>query len=93
MDSIEEKSQLFESLLKDNDKIKEIRRVGLMIALEFDDVEFCGRVCKACVKEGILTEGFLFRESAIRIAPPLIISETEIREAAEIINKILNTIG
>lgn len=91
-EDVKRKSDLFAELLSSNKKIKEIRRTGLLIALEFSDKDLCGRVCKACVDNGILTESFLFRESSMRIAPPLVITDEEIREACELINMSIDSV-
>ena len=40
---------------------------------------------KTCLKNGLITDWFLFNAEAIRIAPPLIITETEIKEACSIL--------
>ena len=79
-------------MLSSNKKIKAIRRAGLLIALEFGEKEVCDMVCRTCVENGILTESFLFRESAMRIAPPLVMTEKEIMEACELINMSIDSV-
>lgn len=92
MESVDAKSKLFNELLSGNKNIVEIRSLGLLLALEFGDIELCGRICRAAVEAGVLTEGFLFCESAMRIAPPLIISEDEIREVCQLLNKVIHEV-
>ena len=91
-EQVERKSDLFAEMLSSNKKIKAIRRAGLLIALEFGEKEVCDMVCRACVENGILTESFLFRESAMRIAPPLVMTEKEIMEACELINMSIDNV-
>ena len=78
------KEKLFRSLLK-HIAIKEIRGVGLMLALQFDNETLCKKVIENCIKNGIIVDWFLFRADAMRIAPPLIITEKEIRYACSAI--------
>jgi acetylornithine/N-succinyldiaminopimelate aminotransferase len=87
----EQKSQLFNSLLK-HKKIKEIRCSGLLLAVEFGDEELNMKVISKCIENGIITDWFLFCSTAMRIAPPLTITNEQITYACErIINAIDNT--
>ena len=92
VEKVEEKSELFFKLLKDNKNIVEIRRVGLLLAVEFGDKELCEKVCKKAVGEGVLTESFLFCESAMRIAPPLIITKEQIVDICQKINSVIDAV-
>ncbi len=82
--SAAKKGKLFRSLLK-HETIKEIRGMGLMLAVQFKSEELCKKVIENCIKNGIIVDWFLFRPDAMRIAPPLIITEKEIKEACKII--------
>ena len=86
---VEKKETLFRALL-DHPKIKEIRGKGLMLALELDDVELCQKVVHRGLEMGIITFFFLFSKTAVRLSPPLTISEDEIRNASKIILDILD---
>jgi acetylornithine/succinyldiaminopimelate/putrescine aminotransferase len=88
--SVPEKEKLFKLLLKDNPKIREIRSAGLFMALQLDNFEQLTKVIRNCIDNGLITDWFLFNASAMRVAPPLIISEAEIVEACEIINEAIN---
>ncbi|MCB0661408.1 MAG: aspartate aminotransferase family protein [Saprospiraceae bacterium] len=63
--------------------IRSIRNVGLMFALEIGSFEKVFKVVKAGLEQGILVDWFLFNSDCIRLAPPLIISEEEIKLACE----------
>ena len=78
------KERLFKQLLV-HEKIKSVRSAGLLIAVEFESFELNKRVIDGCLKNGLLTDWFLFAPECLRIAPPLIITEKEIRKACEII--------
>jgi acetylornithine/succinyldiaminopimelate/putrescine aminotransferase len=86
IDQVETKGKLFETLLK-NPKIRSIRRKGLMMALEFDSFEQNKKIIDRCIENGVLTDWFLFAPHCMRIGPPLIITEDEIRNACEVILK------
>ncbi|HWY97699.1 MAG TPA: aspartate aminotransferase family protein [Bacteroidia bacterium] len=82
--SAAKKEKLFRSLLK-HSAIKEIRGMGLMLAIQFGNEDLCKKVIENCIKNGIIVDWFLFRPDAMRIAPPLIITEQEIKQACKII--------
>lgn len=85
-----------ENLIKENLKhylIKELRIVGAMGAIEFGSEEVNFKVMKACIEQGIITDWFLFCPTAMRVAPPLVISNNELLLAIDKIIKILNVIS
>lgn len=82
----ERKGQLFRKLLTNNE-VREIRGKGLMLAVQLRDSEQLFAAIDRCIENGIVTDWFLFCDSAMRIAPPLTISEEEIAEACRIINE------
>lgn len=88
---VEEKGQLFKSLLK-HPAIKEIRGKGLMLAVEFENFEINKKIIDSCILDGILSDWFLHCSNSMRIAPPLIITKQEIEEACEIILKNVNLV-
>ena len=86
---VEKKETLFRALLNHH-KIKEIRGKGLMLAIELDDVELCKKVVHRGIEKGLITFFFLFSKTAVRLSPPLTISDDEIRYASNIILNILD---
>ena len=85
------KEKLFRNLLI-HPKIKEIRGKGLMLALIMDDDKIAQLLVKSCINEGVLLFFLLFEPAAVRISPPLNISEKQIKKACNIIIKVLNQI-
>ena len=86
LDQVETKGKLFAELI-DHPRIKEVRRLGLLFAFEFetpDEVQF---VVQECLKDGVICFWFLSNPHSFRIAPPLNIAESDIREACAIILK------
>jgi acetylornithine/N-succinyldiaminopimelate aminotransferase len=70
--------------------IREIRGMGLMLCIQLDTFEQVENVSKRCVDHGIIIDWFLHCDTAMRIAPPLIISDNEIREACSIIKEAID---
>jgi acetylornithine/succinyldiaminopimelate/putrescine aminotransferase len=84
LDRVESKGKLIESLLQ-HPKIKEIRRIGLMFAIDFENEDRVNRIVQSCKENGVIGYWFLSHPSSFRIAPPLTISEDEIRIACRVI--------
>ncbi len=83
-----EKEMRFRNNLK-HPKIKRINSKGLMMALHFDSYETNKKIIDKLILEGVFTDWFLFAAHALRIAPPLNISDDEIDLAC---NKILQVL-
>lgn len=84
LDGVQEKADLFRSLLV-HPKIREIRGLGLMMCIQLDRFTQVERVSQYCAENGVLIDWFLHCETAMRIAPPLTITEDQSREACRII--------
>jgi acetylornithine/succinyldiaminopimelate/putrescine aminotransferase len=66
--------------------VKEIRRKGLMIAVDFHDTETNFKTLKTLLEKGIFSDWFLWCDTALRFAPPLILSEEHLDEIEWLIN-------
>ncbi len=84
LEQVENKAELIKKLLI-HPKIKAIRNKGLMMAVEFDSFEVLKPIIDRAIESGLVTDWFLFCDNSMRIAPPLIITEEEIRKACTII--------
>lgn len=84
------KGALFKSLLI-HPEIKEMRGKGLMLAAEMESFEKLKSTIDRCIELGVVTDWFLFCDNSMRIAPPLTITEAQIREACATILKVLNS--
>ncbi|HMQ00282.1 MAG TPA: aspartate aminotransferase family protein, partial [Cyclobacteriaceae bacterium] len=89
LQNVEQKGKLIASLLNHPD-IKEIRRIGLMFAIDFESAEKVNRIVQNCLDEGVITYWFLSHPYSFRIAPPLTITEDEIKLACEKIMKAID---
>lgn len=85
------KEKLFRSLLK-HPLIQEIRGKGLMLAALVDSAELASKVILKAKERNLVLFWLLFEPRAIRITPPLTISEAEIREGCAILTGILDEI-
>ncbi|MBC5863284.1 aspartate aminotransferase family protein [Flavobacterium sp. F339] len=86
-----EKEKLFRSLLV-HPLIQEVRGKGLMLAAMTAVPEITNEVILTCQDRGLILFWLLFEGCAIRITPPLTISEDEIREGCAIILEVMDEI-
>ena len=92
IDQVAEKALLFKKLLK-HDLIKSIRNQGLLMAIEFESYEVLKRIIDRALEAGIITDWFLFCNNSMRIAPPLTISEIEIKEVCKTLLKSIEWVS
>lgn len=85
---VERKGTLIQSLLV-HPHIREIRRAGLMFAIDFDSEERVQRIVNAALEDGVIGFWFLSHPYSFRIAPPLTITDDEIRESCAVILKAI----
>lgn len=85
IEQCEEKGMMFEAQLL-HPAIREVRRKGMMLAVEFDSFESVHRIYHNCLKRGVITFWFLSCNNSFRLAPPLTITHDEIEDACSRIN-------
>ena len=90
VEDVERKGALYEELLKDHPAVKEIRRAGLLLAIELGESEKLYKIMDLFIERGILSDWFLFCDTAFRISAPLVISDEEIRDSVRIIRNCLD---
>ena len=91
MDEAMEKEKLFRSLLV-HPLIQDIRGKGLMLAAMTQSADITNEVILKCQDKGLILFWLLFEDCAVRITPPLTISEQEIREGCSIILEVMDGI-
>jgi len=79
------KEMLIRNKFKNHPKVKEIRGKGLMLALLVDTPEEASQVILNCLDKGLILFWLLFEGRAIRITPPLTISDEEIEKGCHLI--------
>ncbi len=89
---VDNKAKLFINLLKDHPQVKEIRRYGLFMAVEIGSFANVQKVIHYGLEHGFLTDWFLFCDTAFRIAPPLVITEDEIKDVSKTIRDALDSL-
>ena len=92
---IMEETLLKEKLLRQkltHKLIKEIRGIGLMLCLIMKDFEIANKLVLQAKNEGLILFWLLIEKRAVRITPPLTISEKELEEGCDIITGILDSI-
>ena len=90
VESVEHKGAMFEERLCKHPRVLEIRRSGLLLALELGEAEYLYRLMEIFKEEGIMSDWFLYCDTAFRISPPLTITEAEIEECCTIIERSLD---
>ena len=88
LSQVESKGKLFEKYLK-HPSIKEIRRIGLLFAIDFDSAERVNSIVNKAKELGVICYWFLSHPNSFRIAPPLTITEEEIKESCDAILKAI----
>ena len=86
------KEKLFRSLLV-HPLIEEVRGKGLMLAAMTKNADITNEVILKCQDKGLILFWLLFEGCAIRITPPLTISEDEIREGCAILLEVMNEVS
>lgn len=88
INAVEEKGVLFRTQIV-HSSITAIRSKGLLMAIELESNEKLMKVLKCCLEKQVFSDWFLFAPNCIRIAPPLTITEEEIKKACSVILQCL----
>ena len=92
VDQVERKGLRYENALKDAPNVLEIRRSGLLMAVELGTSDKLFKMMSLFKEHGIMSDWFLFCDTAFRISPPLIITDEEIDDSCRIILQCLREI-
>ena len=87
-----DKEQIFRKHLQ-HPLITEIRGRGLMLALMTHSSDLATEIILKCQEQGLILFWLLFEPKAIRITPPLTISNDEIIKGCRIITQVLDSIS
>lgn len=85
------KEELFRKLLV-HPLITEVRGKGLMLAAMTESPDITTEIILKCHKKGLILFWLLFEGKAIRITPPLTISNQEIEEGCKILLDVMNEV-
>jgi len=88
LEFVEQKGQLLEQAIA-HPSIREIRRKGLMLAVEFESAELVQKIVHKCLEKGVITFWFLSCPESFRLAPPINISDDDIHIAGNLIQQAI----
>lgn len=91
IDEVQSKAALFREMLQ-HPLIKAVRANGLLIAIEFENFDINKKIIDGCLERGLLTDWFLFAPECMRIAPPLTITDKEIKKAVKTILEVMDVV-
>src|SRR5690606_92927 len=83
IDDVERKAQLFRQHLQ-HPSIREIRGAGLMLCIQLDTFEQVAAVSKYCADQGVIIDRVLPCATALRVSPPLIITDEDTAKACQL---------
>jgi len=89
LEQVPAKEALLRELLV-HTKIKGISGIGLMLAVQLESFEEVERTMKRCIERGVIIDWFLYNMECLRISPPLIITEEQIREVCKVLLEALD---
>jgi acetylornithine/succinyldiaminopimelate/putrescine aminotransferase len=81
---VKEKEQFMRGYIQ-HPAITAVRTVGCWMSLQFPSAELNQRIVHQCVKNGLLTDWFIFAPDRLRIAPPLTIENDLLKEACDLL--------
>lgn len=82
--TVPHKESLFKKYLK-HPAIQSIRSNGLLMAVQFENFSVLKKIIDKCIENGVITDWFLHCDNSMRIAPPLVITDEQILQAAHTI--------
>lgn len=86
------KGKQFADVLINHPKVKEVRQIGLMLAVELINDKIATDIMPILFANHLIVDQFLFNRSSFRIAPPLTITFDEIDEIIQTLIKSLDQI-
>ena len=84
--------RLFREGLEGQPGVREVRSSGLMMAVQLDEFAHNKAVIDKALKLGVMTDWFLYCDDALRIAPPLVISDDEAAWAINVLQESLRSV-
>ena len=85
IEASEEKGAILEEMLLSHIEVFEIRRKGLMFAVDMESFDRVFKVVEKCLEKGLISFWFLSCPNSFRLSPPLTITKAQIIEAGQII--------
>lgn len=92
LDQVERLGALIERELSDHPRVRAIRRIGYYFAIDMESTEAVQHVVECGIENGFISFWFLSCPDSFRIAPPLTISEAEVRTAIQLIRNAFDAL-
>ncbi|MBN2235982.1 MAG: aminotransferase class III-fold pyridoxal phosphate-dependent enzyme, partial [Bacteroidales bacterium] len=89
---VDQKGKRFKKAIQNHLHVKEIRQIGLMLAVELKSQEIAAKLMPILLENKLIVDQFLFNSSSFRIGPPLTITFEEIDEIIKTVLKSLDQI-
>ena len=86
----ESKGRRIQEALEQHPAVMEVRRAGLLLAVDLASADAAGRMLPLLLEEGAVSDYFLYCPTAFRIAPPLCISDDEVELLLDIVIRALD---
>ena len=93
IEAVEGKGKKIEEGIRDHKNIKAIRRKGLAMGVDLNDPAKRQPFTATALKQGLVVDWYLFKPATFRIAPPLTITDEEIKEICRLVNGALSDLG
>ncbi len=90
LETAEIKGKMICEKIQNHPAIREIRRKGLAIGVEINDISIRKKLISAALQNGLIVDWYLFHPTTFRIAPPLTIKPEEVEDACDRLIKSLD---
>ncbi|HEY0298838.1 MAG TPA: aspartate aminotransferase family protein [Arachidicoccus sp.] len=84
IDDVKGKEKIIQQTIR-HPKIKSLSTAGLWACVAFDSFEANKKVIDKCIENALIADWFLFKAEGMRVGPPLIITDEELKNACEVI--------
>lgn len=92
LDDVAEKGKFIADQLE-HPMVREIRQIGLMLAIDLPSEELTYQVVDRCLERGVITFFFLSNPASFRLAPPLTATMEELEKACRVIREVFDVVG
>ena len=91
IDEVKRKENIIRETLQ-HKAIKRLSTAGLWACVEFDSFDTNKKVIDKCIERGLIADWFLFKPEGLRIGPPLIITDEELKGACTTIVRCIEEV-
>lgn len=91
INEVKRKEDIIREMLQ-HKAIKSLTTTGLWACVAFDSFDTNKKVIDKCIEQGLIADWFLFKSEGMRIGPPLIITDGELKSACETILQCIDEV-